>query len=362
MKNYHRKFDITNNISPTKVEINGLEYLFFGSTSYLATHWNEQFSKDLDYFIHNLEAKDFASIGSHYLGGYSQEKYSFEQELKKYLETEECLSFNNGWSACFSVAEWASEWADIIISDPKNHNSIIKGISKKKVKVIVEDCNYPKLIKKVIENNRDKKIAIFYPSICGITGEIRNLSLASSNNIIRINDITHSFGSFEIETEADIYISSLSKGFGSQGGVIFGKSQYILEIKQKASPWIFSTPLSPITWKYNKLILKHFTNMQDARKHILFLANKFRKLLSDHDIKHIGNSHITGLQLGGLINNVEDFYTFIKSQGILIKVSAYPTMPIGKETSRITFNPFHTIEDVKKLVEVIFNWKQNFLS
>ena len=195
--------------------------------------------------------------------------------------------------------------SEVVLSDVRSHNSLIHGLRAKNANIRRIDANKFDF-QELVQSTSAESIALSIPSIEGITGEAvcPRFTKALRSRILLITDESHSFGALGRtgteplgEWSPDVRIFSLSKAFGTMGGVVCGKREIIDTLSQVASPWIFSTAMPPLIWTINNAVLPIVLSMHSQRQRILQLATEFRHSLAGKRIQSTGLHHITGLRL-----------------------------------------------------------------
>lgn len=150
---------------------------------------------------------------------------------------------------------------------------------------------------------------------------------------------------------ADLRILGFSKAFGTMGSVVCGWEDLVNTLRQVGSPWIFSTAVPPVLTRVNSALLPVVTALDQERKRIQALAERFRHLLGTLGVSTIGAHHITGLLLSREVGDILE--SRMRESGYYLKVSRYPIRPLDTPTVRICFAPEHTEEDVAGLVAAL---------
>lgn len=328
-------------------------------TQYLAMMWSPAARKIVKGFGIR-ESTAWGSLGSSFLGGVSSERKELERSLALTTGEEKALVFSNGWAACFAVSELLARLCDMIVSDQKVHNSVIRGLQAAHANTSVVDLSryegggigddYP-----------GKRIGIISNSVDGITGLANRavFSVEDRKNTIWARDECHSFGvmgargvASPVDNRADLRIVSFSKALGFVGAAVVGKEDLVDLLAQIASPWIFSTPLPPAIWTINRQLTDLVQRMDNERATVVHLAEEFRRKAGEYGMQTTGSWHISGLHFnpGGDFRAIE---RALLRSGFYLRVSEAPTTPPNKPCARISFNPWFTLNDVDELVSVL---------
>jgi 7-keto-8-aminopelargonate synthetase-like enzyme len=330
------------------------------STQYLGMPWQEQAAREISAAASSAPPSYWGSLGSNYLGGTHEERLRFESCVASVCCCEDGRAFVSGWAANYAIGEALSKICDVIVSDSRNHNSIIHGLRAGRANVIVADLR-AESVGSVLKNNSWSRIGVIAPSLEGLTGEsvVPVIEDDLRERAVFVLDECHSFGALgETGFERfeglcpDVRIAGFSKAFGTMGSVVCGSKSFLEVFSQLASPWIFSTAVPPVIWKMNRALVPIVASMAEERKKILSLAEGFRKGLVSAGLRHSGKHHITGVHIpsGFDVGSVE---AEIRREGFLIKVSQYPSRPKDDPCARFAFTPMHNQDSVDRLVEVV---------
>lgn len=356
-----RTFTQVRPLSARKVQIeSGQQLIQVCSTQYLGILWSRRAQRAIHSITKSAVAPCWGSFGSNYLGGTHGERLKFENEIAKASGCEAALAFASGWAACYAVGEMLGRASEVVLSDVRSHNSLIHGLRAGNANIRRIDTNNVDL-EELLQSISAPNVSLSIPSIEGITGEAGTpkFNKGVRSRILLVTDESHSFGALGRtgteplgEWSPDVRIFSLSKAFGTMGGVVCGKREIIDTLSQVASPWTFSTAMPPLIWKINNALLPIVISMHSQRQRILELASEFRHSLADERIQFTGQHHITGLKLPKNCS-ASALERGLFKDGFFAKVSLYPSRPRTDPCARIAFTPWHTARDVARLVAAI---------
>jgi len=148
----------------------------------------------------------------------------------------------------------------LAILDKYDHASIIDGCKLAQNDFKRYPHNDMKALELLLHCNMSKEKLIIVDGVFSMEGDIADLptiiSLAEKYNARVMVDDAHGEGVlgdfgrgivdyFHLEGKVDIDVGTLSKAFGVVGGYVAGSKVLIEYMKQRARPFLFSTPMSP---------------------------------------------------------------------------------------------------------------------
>jgi 8-amino-7-oxononanoate synthase len=184
-----------------------------------------------------------------------------EDEIARWLRTEQAVLFPTGYSTNVGVVSAIAKLAGSIYSDALNHASLVDGIRLAKVPYFVyrhRDCNH---LQELLEQNRMLAPPVIVTdgvfSMDGDIAPIRDLyQLAERFDALLIVDDAHGHGvvgpegrgviaEAGLSSELIVEIGTLSKALGSQGGFVACSKPVARYLINSARSFIYSTGLAP---------------------------------------------------------------------------------------------------------------------
>ncbi len=222
----------------------------------------------------------------------------FEAQLADFVGTEAALLFSSGYLANLSVISSLTDAQSLIISDTSNHASIVDACRLARGDVFVAPHKDVDSIRAALESA--PATAPHQPSHLLITDAVFSVDgdqaplvaladVARTHNAVLVVDEAHSLGTMGdhgqgltsllgLQREPGVILTAtLSKAFGSQGGVVLGTQATIDHLIDSARPFIFDTALSPMNvgaaQAALRLIKQHPELPDQARTNAGHLAN-----------------------------------------------------------------------------------------
>lgn len=325
-----------------------------------------------------LDHTGSGSGGTRNIGGTSHYHRALEHELATLHKKESAL--------LFSSAYVANEWtlialAKIIpniefISDSKNHNSMIVGISHSRApKVIFEHNNLEDLEQKLkISFAQGKTPCIVFESVYSMDGDVSPMKeicrLAKKYKAITYLDEVHAVGLYGqhgggkseelgIQDDIDFINGTLGKAYGTQGGYVACDALVADAIRSIAAGYIFTTSTSPVTCAGALAAIKYLKEHNEVREKHQERARKLKHRLSKAGIPvmECSSTHIIPVLIGDAkkCKQISDY--LLNEHNIYVQPINFPTVDVGTERLRFAPTPYHDdgmIEDLIKSLKHTF--------
>ena len=167
------------------------------------------------------------STGSRFTSGNFTLHHDLEQQLAAFSEKEAAIVFNSGYDANLAVPTTLVQPEDVILSDARNHASIIDGIRLSKRQYEVYRHRDVAHLRELLANlPSDVRKFIVTDHVFSMDGTLAPLADITAlkqafDNVIVVVDDAHGTGVVPLDTtDVDIVIGTLSKAVGSSGGFI----------------------------------------------------------------------------------------------------------------------------------------------
>jgi glycine C-acetyltransferase len=346
--------------------INGKKVLNLCSNNYLGFANEERLKKAA---INAIEKWGVGPGAVRTIAGTFSIHEELEGTLAKFKKVEATLFLQSGFVANQAVIPAITSEEDAILSDELNHASIIDGVRLSKAKRYVWKHRDTKdLEEKLIEANKNgaRRKLIITDGVFSMDGDLAPLpeivELAEKYNAMVMVDDAHGEGvlgshgrgivdHFELHGRVDIEIGTLSKAFGVLGGYIAGKKELIEYLKQKARPFLFSSPLSPADTAAALEATKILQESDERVKRLWDNAKYFKE-----EMKKLGfgtgesETPITPVMLYDAKLSTQ-FSKELFEEGIFAQSIGYPTVPKGKARIRVMISAVHTKKDLDFALE-----------
>lgn len=321
-----------------------------------------------------LDMTGAGSGGTRNIAGTSHYHVALEHELASLHKKEKAL--------LFSSAYVANEWALIalakivpnihFISDSKNHNSMIVGISHSKARKSVFKHNDLEQLEEILETSvaAGDTPCIVFESVYSMDGDVSKIKeicdLADKYGAMTYIDEVHAVGlygehgggkleEYGLQDRVDIVNGTLGKAYGVQGGYIAADAIVIDAIRSIAAGFIFTTSMSPVTCAGALAAVKYLKEHNELREQHQDRARKLKYRLAKHGlpVMDCSTTHIVPVLVGDAKRCKAMSDSLLNDHNIYVQPINYPTVPVGTERLRFAPTPLHDDGMIEDLIEAL---------
>ena len=294
------------------------------------------------------------STGSRLLRGNREGFAAIERRFASLKRTERSLYFSSGYLANLAVLTTFPEPGDVILSDERNHASLIDGIRLSSARREIFPHNDVAAVRRALDATRqtDQRF-IVVESLFSMDGDEAPLKqyaeLCRASGAHLIVDEAHAVGIYGakgsglieangIEEDVFLSVNTASKALGVSGAFVAGAEWAIDYLIQRARPFIFSTAPPPSIAAALDASLDIVEREPQRRSAVLERADALRMQLRAAGV-HLpdGTSPIVPVLLGDNDRAVA-VAEALQAEGFDVRAIRPPTVPPGSARLRISVN------------------------
>lgn len=345
------------------------EVVVWCSNDYLALSQNPEV---VEAMVAAAQTYGSGSGGTRNISGTSHPHVKLEQAIANFHRKEAGLLFSSGYVANeAAISTLASNLPGcIVLSDEKNHASMIQGIRNSRAeKYIFRHNDLADLESKLRQLPQTQPKLIVFTAVYSMDGDrapaAEICALAKQYNALTFIDEVHAVGMYGatgaglsellgIQDQVDIIQGNFAKGFGVIGGYITGNKNLVDFVRSAASGFIFTTSMPPATAVAILKSMELIENGQKLRAQFWQQVNYFKQQIAKTDLPYReSQGHIVPVVVGDAVLCKEICDRLLYEDKIYIQPINYPTVPVGQERLRITITPAHTRDHIDQLLTAL---------
>ncbi len=309
--------------------------------------------------------------GTRNISGTNHHHLILERELADLHAKEAALLFTSGY-----VSNWAALSTlgakipnAVILSDEKNHASMIEGIRHSRADKVLWKHNDWRDLDRKLHAVGDRPKIVAFESVYSMDGDIAPIreivEVCEAHGALSYIDEVHAVGMYGprgggvteelgLAHRINLIEGTLGKAFGCVGGYITGSAALCDFIRSFASGFIFTTALPPAVAAAATASIRHLKQSGEERAAQRANVARLRARLDRAGIPHLANdSHIIPVMIGDPVKCRMISDILMEDWGIYVQPINYPTVPKGTERLRITPGPLHSEADIDHLVNAL---------
>ncbi len=310
--------------------------------------------------------------GTRNISGTNHFHVLLERELADLHRTEAALIFGSGWTANMTTLSTICRMLPdcLVVSDAKNHNSMIEGIVHSKAeKRIFRHNDVADLERILAAADPDRPKLVAFESVYSMDGDIAPIEdicdVADRYNAMTFLDEVHAVGMYGPRgagvAERDrqmhritVIQGTLAKAFGVVGGYIAGSAALCDFVRSYGNGFIFSSSMPPAVAAGALASVRHLKVHDDIRQRHQERAATLKARFDEAGIPLINSvSHIVPVLVGDPVACKEASDQLIERHGVYVQPINYPTVERGTERLRFTPTPLHTDAHMDHLVAAV---------
>jgi 8-amino-7-oxononanoate synthase len=296
--------------------------------------------------------RGWGSGASPLVTGRSPEHAECERRLARFEGTEAALLFPTGFAANMGTISALVGPGDLVLSDARNHASIIDGCRLSRAQVVVYPHADVDAVHAHLQQAQSmRRRLIVTDSLFSMDGNLAPLpalaELAERYQAMLMVDEAHATGvlgaggrgaceALGVEQGVPIRVGTLSKALGSLGGFVAGSQALIDYLAQRARSYVFSSAAPPATAAAAIEALAIVQNEPQRRRQLAQRAAWLRQTLTEQrwDVGS-SQSHIVPLIVGPPERAVA-LSAALAQNGWLVPAIRPPSVPAGRSRLRLS--------------------------
>ena len=316
-----------------------------------------------------LDERGFGVASVRFICGTQDIHKELEDEVSKFLGTDDTILFNSCFDANGGVFESLFDDRDAIISDELNHASIIDGIRLSKAARFRYKNRDMADLERCLEEAKDARQRIIVTdgvfSMDGYLAPLQEIcDLAERYGAVVMVDDSHAVGLIGaggkgtpelagVSERVDIYTGTFGKALGgAAGGYVSGRKEIVEILRQKARPYLFSNSLAPaiVAGSLEAIKIAGSSEGVKLREQLHSNAKRFRTGMSEAGFTLLEGGHpIIPVMLGDAVlaaNLAKSMF----SNGVYVTAFSFPVVPKDKARIRVQLSASHSPEDIDACV------------
>jgi 5-aminolevulinate synthase len=323
--------------------------------------------KVVNAMVEAVQAHGTGAGGTRNISGNTHQHRLLEAELADLHGKDAALLFTSGY-----VSNWAALSTlgskipnAVILSDEKNHASMIEGIRHSRADKVIWKHNDWRDLDRKLKAVGDRPKIVAFESVYSMDGDVSPMreivEVSEAHGALMYLDEVHAVGMYGprgggiseregLAHRIHLIEGTLGKAYGVVGGYVTGTTAMCDFICSFASGFIFTTALPPAVAAAARASIRHLKDSQAERQAQRDRVARLRKRLDGLGIPHMPNeSHIIPVMIGDPVKARMISDILMRDWGIYVQPINYPTVAKGTERLRITPGPLHSDADIDHL-------------
>lgn len=305
-----------------------------------------------------LDYRGYGMSSVRFICGTQDIHHRLEQEMTKFLGTEDTILFPSCMDANAGVFEAILTEQDVMISDRLVHASIIDGIRLCKAQHDTFKHSNMEHLEEKLQMHSDKRLKVIITdgvfSMDGDTAKLDEIvSLAEKYDAMVFVDDSHATGfigktgrgtheKYGVVGKIDIITTTFGKALGgASGGCVSGRKELVELCRQRARPYLFSNTVAPVIIAGVLKVIELLSQTTERRDKLEWNAAYWRKGLTEAGfVLKEGDTPIVPVMLFNA-KLAQDFSRDLYHEGIYAIGFFFPVVPKGQARIRTQLSAAH---------------------
>jgi 8-amino-7-oxononanoate synthase len=319
-----------------------------------------------------LEEFGWGSGASPLVTGRSPVHAALENDLAAFKATASALTFPTGYAANVGTITALVDKQDVILSDARNHASIVDGCRLSGATVLVYRHNDVDHLAELLGTaTSHRRRLIVTDSLFSMDGDVAPLAkiaeLSREHDCMLMIDEAHATGVFgehgrglaelfNCEDAVAVTVGTFSKALGSIGGFVAGSKSLIDWLANSARSYMFSTALPAACASANRSAVQLIQTEPHRREQLLSNAQHLRERLQLVGLLDESQNEFCSQIVPVIVGTPEKAIALsatLKSAGLLVPAIRPPTVPVGGSMLRVSLSAMHTQTEMDQLLDIL---------
>lgn len=305
-----------------------------------------------------LDYRGYGMSSVRFICGTQDIHHRLEQEMTKFLGTEDTILFPSCMDANAGVFEAILTEQDVMISDRLVHASIIDGIRLCKAQHDTFKHSNMEHLEEKLQMHSDKRLKVIITdgvfSMDGDTAKLDEIvALAEKYDAMVFVDDSHATGfigktgrgtheKYGVVGKIDIITTTFGKALGgASGGCVSGRKELVELCRQRARPYLFSNTVAPVIIAGVLKVIELLSQTTERRDKLEWNAAYWRKGLTEAGfVLKEGDTPIVPVMLFNA-KLAQDFSRDLYHEGIYAIGFFFPVVPKGQARIRTQLSAAH---------------------
>lgn len=296
-----------------------------------------------------------------------------EDSLADWHGKEAALVFPTGFSSNDATLQCLLRQISdcVVISDEKNHASIINGVRATSAERQVFRHNDVAHLEELLARYpRERPKIVVFESVYSMDGDVAPIAdivaLARRHNALTYLDEVHAVGMYGprgaglaahvgVADQVDVIQGTMAKAIGVIGGYIVGAQWLVDAVRSFATGFIFTTSLPPAVAAGCLVSVEHLKRQAGERDRLHVQTQRLRQALASRRIAVMACSttHVLPVLVGDAGKCKAAAERLLRMHGIYLQPINSPSVAMGTERFRVNATPNHTDAQIDQLAEAL---------